>query len=84
MLKKLIQLKFIMVVVWFRPRDIADVTKADQRLIFFLFLRFLKIVFDKVYVSAYHSNPLFMKNMKMIIDIFFSKSCGYCDHRLGN
>ena len=39
-----------------------------------------KIITDKVYVSAYHSNRLFMKNSKMIMN----KSCGNYAHRHEN
>ena len=51
---------------------------------FFCPAPFFKIITDKVYVSAYHSNPLFMKNSKMMMNNIFSKSCGNYNHRLKN
>ena len=70
-LKKLIRRKIIKVVVMIRRRETAVATNTDQRKIF-LPVNFFKIVTDKLYVSAYHSNRLFMKNSKMIMNNIFS------------
>ena len=54
-----------------RRRETAVATNTDQRKIF-LPVNFFKIITDKLYVSAYHSNRLFMKNSKMIMNNIFS------------
>ena len=68
---KLIRQKIFKVVVMFRRREIVVATNTDQRKIF-LPVNFFKIITDKLYVSAYHSNRLFMKNSKMIMNNIFS------------
>ena len=45
---------------------------------------FFWIITIKVYVSAYHSNPIFMENSNMIMNNIFSKSCGNYPHRHEN
>ena len=42
------------------------------------------IITIEVYVSAYHSNPIFMENSNMKMNDIFSKSCGFCADRHKN